>query len=94
MENIMDFSKKIVVSENVFVQEIDDEIVMLDMNSENYFGLNNIGSEIWKLMQEKETIQEIYEAMKDAYDIDGETLKNDIENLFANLEKNRLVIIK
>jgi hypothetical protein len=50
----MDFSKKIIFSDTVFAQEVDGEMVLLDMNAENYFGLDSVASDIWKLLQEGE----------------------------------------
>ena len=39
----MDLNKKITFADTVFAQEVDGEMVLLDMNSENYFGLDAVG---------------------------------------------------
>jgi len=37
---------------DVLSQEVDGETVLLNLNSENYFGLDEIGTRIWQLLQE------------------------------------------
>ena len=48
----MNFTQKVNFFDTVFAQEVDDEMVLLDMNSENYFGLDTVDSDIWQLLQE------------------------------------------
>jgi hypothetical protein len=48
----MDLNKKITFADTVFAQEVDGEMVLLDMNSENYFGLDEVGTAIWQAMQD------------------------------------------
>jgi hypothetical protein len=87
----MEFSKKIRPSETVFSQEIEGEIVLLDMASENYFGLDAIGSEIWALLQEGNSLQEVNDILLKNYDISPERLKHDLEVFVERLVENGLV---
>ena len=75
----MDYSKKITFSESVFSQEIDGEVVLLDMNSENYYGLDSVGSDIWKLLREGKTLQETNDLLLEDYDVSQEQLRQDLE---------------
>ena len=89
----MDFNQKITVSENVFAQEVDDEMVLLDMNSENYFGLDEVASDIWQTMQGKETLQEVFDAMLEIYDVEEDVLKKDISSFIEKLKESGLIEI-
>ncbi|ADV46003.1 PqqD family protein [Nitratifractor salsuginis] len=90
----MDFSKKVIFPDSIFAQEVDGEMVLLDMNTENYFGLDSVASDIWKLLQEGKTIGETYEALLEIYEVDPETLRKDLETFIDNLLENRLAFIE
>jgi hypothetical protein len=40
------------ISKDVLTQELQDETVLLDLDSENYFGLDSVGTRIWQLLNE------------------------------------------
>ena len=90
---MMNLDQKIKISDSVFAQEVDDEMVLLDMNSENYFGLDEVGSDIWSMMQQKETLREVYDAMLDMYDVDKETLMSDMEIFIGKLLQSGLIAL-
>jgi len=46
----MNLAQKVTFAETVFAQEVDGEMVLLDMESENYFGLDEVGTAIWQAM--------------------------------------------
>ena len=48
---MMNLNQQIVFADTVFAQEVDGEMVLLDMNSENYFGLDSVGTDIWKAIE-------------------------------------------
>ena len=90
----MDYKQKISLSDTVFAQEVDGEMVLLDMNSENYFGLDEVGCSIWQFMQDKETLGEIYESMLATYDVEPECLKSDLLEFIEKLRNAGLLEIK
>ena len=87
----MNLDQKITFSETVFAQEVDGEMVLLDMESENYFGLDEVGTAIWQAMQEKETLQEVLEVLLDQYDVEAEVLERDLSDFVGKLLESGLV---
>jgi len=90
----MDLSQKIIFSDTVFAQEVDGEMVLLDMNSENYFGLDEVGTAIWQAMQEKGTLQEVHDAMLEQYEVEPEVLKKDLLDFAEKLKENGLIDVE
>ena len=90
----MDLNSKVTFADTVFAQEVDGEMVLLDMNSENYFGLDAVGTDIWQAMQEKETLQEVLETLLEQYDVEEEVLKKDLLNFVDKLQESGLVEVK
>jgi hypothetical protein len=87
----MTLKEKLVVKDTVFTQEIDDELVILDMESENYFGLDETGTAIWQAVKEKESLKEVLELLLEQYDVDKEVLKQDLFDFVKELIENGLV---
>lgn len=86
----MNLNQKIIFSDTVVTQEVDEEIIILDMNTENYFGLNKIGSVIWQVIKEKPVLNEVYETLLERYDVESEVLMADLENFVEKLLKSGL----
>ena len=86
----MELGQKVIFTESVFAQLVDDEMVLLDMESENYFGLDEVGTSIWNAMQENETLEEVFTVLLEQYDVGEEMLKNDLLNFVTKLVDNGL----
>ncbi len=89
----MDLNKTIIISDTVYAQEVDDEMVLLDMTSENYFGLDAVGCDIWQLLQDGETLQQAQDALLEMYDVDPEVLVKDFLDFVEKLRDSGLVKI-
>ena len=90
----MDLNKKVIFADTVFAQEVDGEMVLLDMNSENYFGLDEVGTSIWQAMQEKESLKEVFEILLEQYEVEEDVLKNDLITFVEKLEESGLVKVE
>jgi len=84
-------TQKIEISSEVLTQEVGGETVILDLKSESYFGLDEVGTRIWQLLQEQEDIQTITATMLNEYDVKEEQLEKDIQNLLTQLNKAGIV---
>ncbi|WP_373033782.1 PqqD family protein [Sulfurovum sp.] len=90
----MNLNQKITFADTVFAQEVDGEMVLLDMESENYFGLDEVGTAIWQAMQEKETLQEVFEVLLEQYEVEAEVLERDLSDFVGKLLESSLVEVK
>ena len=72
-------------------QQVRGETVLLDLNGESYFGLDAVGTRIWQLLQEHSDLQKIYDSMLEEYDVEGEQLEKDIDELITKLVEAGLV---
>jgi len=91
----MDLSRKVTFADTVFAQEVDGEMVLLDMNSENYFGLDSVGTDIWQAIEKYEgDLQEVFKDLLKQYDVEEEILKKDLTAFVDKLVENGLVEVK
>lgn len=71
--------------------DLEDEVVILGLKDGVYYGLNPVGSFIWKLIQKPISVKEIKEAILKEYDVDEETCENDLQELLGDLLDKGLV---
>ena len=89
----MNIKSKITLSKNVFAQEIDEETIILDSETQEYFSINEIGKVIWSLIEEKKNLEEIKAEMLDMYEVPQEQLEKDLLNFIQALEQKGLIKI-
>ena len=89
----MNINSKITLSKNVFAQEIDEETIILDSETQEYFSINEIGKVIWSLIEEKKNLEEIKAEMLDMYEVPEEQLEKDVLNFLQALEQKGLIKI-
>ena len=86
-------TQKIEISSEVLTQEVGGETVILDLKSESYFGLDEVGTRIWQLLVEQKDIQTITATMLNEYDVEEEQVEKDIQNLLTQLDKAGIVTL-
>jgi hypothetical protein len=69
----------------VLCKDLGDEAVLLDLETETYFGLNAVGSRLWKLLTTAPTIRDAFAAMLLEYDVAPDELERDMTALIAEL---------
>ena len=89
----MNIKSKITLSKNVFAQEIDEETIILDSETQEYFSINEIGKVIWSLIEEKKNLAEIKAEMLDMYEVPEEQIEKDVLNFLQALEQKGLIKI-
>ena len=89
----MDLNQRVTFPDTVFAQEVDGEMVLLDMESENYFGLDEVGTSMWQAIQNKENLQEVLDVLLEQYEVEEEVLKKDLVFFVEKLQKSGLIEI-
>ena len=79
------------ISDEVLSQEVNGETVLLDLEGESYFGLNEVGTRIWQLITAEQTVAEVLSILSDEYDASREQLEIDVGELLAKLADAGLV---
>ncbi len=90
----MTFNQNLKISKDVLSQEVNGETVLLDLNSESYFGLDEVGTRIWQLMREGERPEKIVDILREEYDVDENKLRKDLDELLAKLIDEGIVLVQ
>lgn len=86
-------NQKYKINSSILTTEVDDELGMMSIEKGSYYTLNPVGKEVWKLLANAVSLEEIVgELMKD-YSVSREECYNDISSLLEDFKKNGLVDI-
>ena len=87
------FSDRVSVPDDVLISNLQEESVILNLNSERYFGLDNVGTRMLSVLNSSESIEAAYQLLLAEYDVDPEVLRQDLTALIENLVQQGLVTI-
>lgn len=60
----------IVRNTQLVATEMDGELVMMDLQKGQYYGLNRIGSRIWTLLEEPRTVESLCEKLQQEFAVE------------------------
>jgi hypothetical protein len=83
----------ITISTEVLAQELDGETVLLDLNSESFFGLDEVSTRVWQLLQEGQGRAEVIDTLLEEYEVEREVLEKDVADLLTRLSEAGLIEI-
>jgi hypothetical protein len=87
-----DNDQTVSLAAGVVLQVIDGEALILNLNDEVVFSLNETGARIARLIEEGQPLRVIAETLSREYDISREDAQREVEGLVTVLREQRLVI--
>ena len=79
------------VAPAVASSENDGEITILDPRSGLYFGLEDVGAELWRQLAQPHSIRELCESMSERYEVTSAECMDDVRGLVEELIERGLV---
>lgn len=89
--DVLSNSTTIKKSDASLATTIDGEAVILETESGVYFGLNEVATYIWELLDEPRDLEELCEAVLSEYDVSRERCERDLQEVLRDLEGRGLV---
>jgi len=80
------------IPKDVMVRDVAGETVLLNLSTGTYFGLDQVGTRMWNVLQEAGSIQKAYDILFSEYEVDPETLLKDLKKLVEELVGHGLLI--
>lgn len=77
--------KRIRRSPDVVWAELDGELVLLDLRTGSYYGLNRVGADIWRLLAQGCTAETILSHLVADYDIGADQVRWDLRTFIDGL---------
>ena len=79
------------LAEHISLTEVDDEVVLLDLNKGTYFGINHVGAKFLKALQANESYESALSKIAIEYQMDMQTISNDLKTLLKQLLEQELI---
>ena len=92
--SLLSESSVVSIASDQLVSRLGDEIIVLNMKSGVYYGLDAVGVRVWELTQSPQTIKSIQEALTAEFDVDADQCRRDLVELLDNLRTEGLVHIQ
>ena len=84
---------RLTVRDGVMFREIAGESVLLNLDSETYFGLDEIGTRMWSVLVGSPSIEAAYDVLIAEFEVDDGTLRTDLSTFIEKLAGAGLVAI-
>jgi hypothetical protein len=84
---------RLAVPSHVLSRKAAGETVLLNLDSEEYYGLDGVGDRLWGLLEGGTTFGHVIAALLDDYEVERAVLEADVSALLADLADSGLVLI-
>ena len=81
------------IPEDIVFRDLAGEAVILNLGTGMYFGLNAVGTQIWRLIGEGYSSEQLVTALLEEYEIDEGRVRKDLDTLLEQLTDAGLIII-
>jgi len=82
---------RVAIPETVLFRDLDGEAVILETVSGRYYGLNEVGTRMWLLLQRHGGIEPAYRDLLSEYQVPGDQLREDLLQFVESLSSRHLL---
>jgi hypothetical protein len=82
------------IPEHVAYRKVNDELALVNLQSNMYYGLNPVGARLWELLAEGKNLRDAHDLMAAEYEISAEELERDILRVVERLGAKGLIALR
>jgi len=86
------FSDRVTIPDDVLISQLQEESVILNLDSERYYGLDDVGTRFLSALTTSDSIETAYDRLRNEYDVDPQVLRTDLLALVESLVDQGLLI--
>jgi hypothetical protein len=91
---MVEFENRTVVPKHVLVRHLDGESVLLNLETERYFGLDSTGTRMWEHLAASSSIEDAYKKLLEEFEVEPGLLRANLSELLSNLLQNGLLNVE
>ncbi len=84
-------STRVTIPEEVLFRELQDEAVILELASGQYYGLDEVGTRMWQLLRHHGCLRPAYQALLEEYQVSQDQLRRDLLEFVEGLAARKLL---
>jgi len=85
------FSDRVKIPDDVLISKLQEESVILNLDSERYYGLDDVGTQFLKILTTSDSIEAAYQTLLREYAVDGPVLRQDLLEVVETLVDQGIV---
>ena len=89
----MELTARVRLAKDVLMQKVGDDAILLNLNTENYFTLDEVGTRIIDTLQESDSVTQAVRKLVGIYEVDEGKLTKDAVRLVEECEQHGLLQI-
>jgi hypothetical protein len=94
MASLIPDSATLVAADGVLATEFGDEVVLLNLDDGVYYGLDDAGALVWRLLRRPTSVADLRDAIVAEYDVDPGRCERDVRTLLAELADRGLIAVR
>ena len=75
------FNNRVRPAAGVLVRELEGEAVLLNLDTESYYGLDEIGARMWSVVNASDSVEAAFQILVAEYEVDSRRLRDDLQTL-------------
>jgi len=79
---------------DIIASKIDNETVMMDIDFEKYYGLEEVGTRVWELLETQTSFDQLCEKLVCEFDVSIEQCKTDVIPFILDLIEQKMLSIQ
>ncbi len=91
---MLSLNSVVVVGKAPVFSNVGDEIVILNPQNGQYYGLNPLGARIWTLIQEPTLVSQVRDTLLAEYEVAVEECERDLLEILENLAAQGLIEVR
>ncbi len=84
-------SARVTIPDKVLIREVAGESVILNLNNEQYYGLDEVGTRFLTVLAASYSVRAAIDILLAEYEVDKETLERDMLDLLSKLAEQGLI---
>jgi hypothetical protein len=85
---------RVVATERHVACTVSGEVVILHLEEGVYYGLNEVGTRVWELVQQPRSVSEIVDAIVAEFEVERQRCSSDVGELVQALAERGLVSVR
>jgi hypothetical protein len=91
---MVSFSERAIIPSKVLIRFLDQESVLLNLDTERYFGLDAVGTRMWQVVTAAPTVNAAFLELVEEYDVPPSVLRSNLTELLEHLLENGLIAMQ
>ena len=83
--------ERLIAPAHVMFRELDGEAVLLNLQNETYYGLDEVGTRMWMLLSTSDSVQAAIDTLLEEFDVASDILEQDMARMINDLKSHGLL---